>query len=856
MKKISHLTLIALRHSSKHPLQSLLLILGVALGVGMIIAIDLANSSASEAFTLSTNSIAGKATHQIVASADGVPSALYRSLRARLGWQEVAPVVTDLVILEEANQLPMTLLGVDPFAEPPFRSYLQWQNDEGSSGSLSLEALTRLLLEPNSVIISEDLAERFDFAVEEVITLKTKEGPKRVTIIGLVGAANEASRRALDGLILSDISTAQEVLGQVGYLSYIDLILSPSADIQPLLDILPNDVQIERKALRNETLDQMLSAFELNLSALSLLGLVVGMFLIYNTISFSVVQRRPVLGALRCLGVTRREIFGLVLSEALVLSAIGTMIGLGIGIILGRGLVGLVSRTINDLFFTATVQGVSLTVWTIYKGVVIGLGAGLIAAFVPAFEATTVPPSLTLKRSVGEARLQRLLSILSVSGLVLLGLGLLLLQQSQTSVVIGFAALFTILLGMALLTPWLTQLVMHLIQALMPPLGVIGLMAPRDILRSLSRTAVTIAALMVAVSVIIGVSIMITSFRGTVVAWLNDILIADIFISPANPSSPDGGQIPAEFVDELRTYPKVRQIGLLRGFEAISPAYGAVRVNAISPSPADDLRGFLWHEGTRAEAFTAFDSGAIFISEVFARREGLPVDAPSEIVLITASGAQTFRVVGVFYDYATPSGLMMMRLKTYQTHWADDGIFGVSLYLSPDTNVDEMLISLQDKFAGPYQLSLVSNRTIKEQALIVFDRTFTITSALRLLATVVAFIGVLSALMSLQLERTRELGTLRATGMTLRQLWSLTFLETGFIGLTAGLIAIPAGWVLSLVLIYVINLRSFGWSLQIQASGMTFLTAMLVALIASLLAGIYPSWRLSKLAIATALREE
>ncbi len=856
MRKISHLTLIALRHSSKHPFQSLLLILGVALGVGMIIAIDLANSSASEAFTLSTNRIAGKATHQIVASADGVPSPLYRTLRAALGLQDVAPVVTDLVILEEANQLPMTLLGVDPFAEPPFRSYLQTQNDDGSSGSLTLEALTRLLLEPNSVIISENLAERFDFAVEEVITLKTNDGPKRVTIIGLVSAANEASRRALDGLILSDISTAQEVLGQVGYLSYIDLILSPDADIQPILDILPNDMQIERKALRNETLDQMLAAFELNLSALSLLGLVVGMFLIYNTISFSVVQRRSVLGALRCLGVTRREIFGLVLTEALVLSAIGTMIGLGIGIILGRGLVGFVSRTINDLFFTTTVQGVSLTSWTIYKGVVIGLGAGLIAAFVPALEATTVPPSSTLIRSVGEARMQRLLSILSVSGLGLLGLGLLLLQLSQTSIVISFAALFAILLGMALLTPWLTQLVMHLIQALMPPLGIISLMAPRDILRSLSRTSVTIAALMVAVSVIIGVSIMITSFRGTVIAWLNDILTADIFISPANQSSPGGNQIPAEFVDQIRAYPNVRQIGLIRGFEAISPAYGAVRINAISPSPSDDLRGFLWHEGPRAEAFTAFDTGAIFISEVFARRQGLPVDAPTDIVLTTASGAQTFRVAGVFYDYASPSGLIMMRLKTYQTHWADDGISGVSLYLSPDTNVDDMLVKLQDKFAGPYQLSLVSNRTIKEQALVVFDRTFTITSALRLLATVVAFIGVLSALMSLQLERTRELGTLRATGMTLGQLWSLTFLETGLIGLTAGLIAIPAGWILALVLIYVINLRSFGWSLQMQVDGMTFLTAMLVALIASLLAGIYPSWRLNKLTIATALREE
>ena len=124
------------------------------------------------------------------------------------------------------------------------------------------------------------------------------------------------------------------------------------------------------------------------------------------------------------------------------------------------------------------------------------------------------------------------------------------------------------------------------------------------------------------------------------------------------------------------------------------------------------------------------------------------------------------------------------------------------------------------------------------------------------LSIIVAFIGVLSALMSLQLERARELGVLRATGMTIRQLWQLTLIETGLMGLIAGIVAIPTGYALAWILIYVINVRSFGWTLQMQLNPSYFVQAVLVALIAALLAGIYPAYRLGQMVIASALRQE
>lgn len=855
-KKPSSLTLIALRHTTKHPIQSLLLILGVALGVAMIVAIDLANGSASQAFALSTESLVGKATHQIIATPGDLPSALYRQLRVELGLTDVAPTVTGLVLLEEADQLPLQLLGIDPFAEPPFRNYLG-----DGAGGISFEALLSLLIEPNTILISQELGERYNLSPGDELTLLTGDRPQKVKLVGLLQAGDDMSRRALEGLVLADISTTQEVLGKVGRLSTIDLIVDDEAELQAIIDILPANAQLQQSSLRNETLNQMTAAFELNLSALSLLALIVGMFLIYNTISFSVVQRRPVLGILRCLGVTRREIFAMVLSEAMVLSLIGAVIGLGLGIGLGRGLVGLVTQTINDLFFTLTVQSVSVSPVTLYKGLVAGVAAGLLAAFLPALEATTVPPNSALKRSVEESRMQNLIPALTVLGGIMMLAGWLLLNYASHSLALSFTALFIILIGAALLTPAVTKGLMRLLQPFTRrSLGVVGVMAPRDINRALSRTSVTIAALMLAVTVIIGVSIMIDSFRNTVATWLDNILAADIYISPAGQTLRIEGEIDPAFIEEIQQQAEVAEVSLLRSVTVFGKDDQEIELRALSPEPDETQRPLLWAIGPPQEVFAAMDEGAVMVSEVFARRLGLPMTQPSELTLTTEKGPVPFRVVGIFYDYAVPElGYVLMRLQTYHAYWpGDTTISNVALFLKPEfaDQANPLAQALIDQFAAEYRLSISSNRGIKQNALEVFDRTFTITAALRLLATMVAFIGVLSALMSLQLERTRELGTLRANGMSLPQLWGKTLLETGLMGLTAGLIALPLGWLLAYILIHFINLRSFGWSLEMYLNPTIFGTALVVALLAALLAGIYPIFRLNQMEIATALREE
>jgi putative ABC transport system permease protein len=312
-------------------------------------------------------------------------------------------------------------------------------------------------------------------------------------------------------------------------------------------------------------------------------------------------------------------------------------------------------------------------------------------------------------------------------------------------------------------------------------------------------------------------------------------------------------------MEQVRQIDGITYVSLLREATVFSTGNDPVEIRAVSPQPNEARRPLLWGLARPEEVFAALDAGQVMVSEVFARRNNLPLNAPSTLTLITDTGPQSFQVAGIFYDYAAPElGYILMRLQTYQKFWQDRGISNVGLFLAPERvdQADAIAQNLQAQFAGQYALDIASNRGIKQGALEVFDRTFTITAALRLLATIVAFIGVLSALMSLQLERTRELGTLRANGMSAPQLWGKTMLETALMGLTAGLLAMPLGLILALILIYVINLRSFGWSLQLYLNPTIFITALGVALAAALLAGIYPIIRLNRLEIASALREE
>jgi len=847
------------RYVDRRLLQSLLFVAGIALGVAVGVAIDLANGAASRAFSLSVDSVTGRTTHQIVGSSGSVPTALYRALRVESGVQRAAPVIEATVRAESLGGRAFRLLGVDPFAEGPFRSYLTSDALAGADASAGA-ALFGFMTEPGAVLISRDLAAQEQLTPGDTITLRTRtRDAATVTVAGFLAVEQDGSDSALGDLIVADIATAQEIAGQPSALTRIDLILPEDADLSVIEARLPPGAALVRTATSNDALAQMTEAFELNLQALGLLALLIGVFLIYNTVTFSVVQRRPMIGILRAIGATRRQIFALILAEAVLLGFIGTVIGLGLGIVLGRSAVGLVAQTVNDLYFRVSVERVVVPPGTLLRGLLIGLGASVIAAIVPSLEATRTSPAGALRRSEVERRARRLLPALTLGALLLMGGGIGVLRIDTRDLVISFAGLFMVLIGGALLTPAALVVTMRLVGPGMGrAFGVLGRMAPRAITRSLSRTSVAVAALTLAVSAIVGVSVMISSFRGTVSDWLETTLGADIFISPF---AGEDGSVPVDIdpgiVARLEQVEGVVRVPTVRNTTAIAPDYPD-QPPANLTVPSEDItrkpRRFAWKriEGSYWDALRA---GQVIVSEPFAFRRGI-TPKHAQLTLLTDQGPHTFEVAGVYYDYTTDQGTVMIAREVYDRYWDDPYLSALALDLAPGVSVDDTLDTLRAATLVDTGLRAQSNRSLRAGALDVFDRTFAITVALRLLATLVAFIGILSALLALQLEHTRQYGVMRANGMTPRQLRVFTLLQTGLMGVVAGALALPLGIALAIILIEVINVRSFGWSMDLALSGQEFAQAFAVALGAALLAGVYPAWRLSHLVTAQALRSE
>jgi len=841
------LLLTGLRDLVRRPLHTGLMVLGVALGVGVVIAIDLANTSARRGFERSSEAVAGRATHHVLGGPSGLPQDVFRRIRLEAGVRRSTPVVEGYAVALDLERQPLRVLGLDPLSDAPFRAQL-------GSGSFADPGFARLLVDPRATVVGASLARRYGLRLGSPLRLQVQDRVETLRVHGIAHAAERDEAAALEGVVLLDVSAAQQLFRLGDRLSRVDLIAGP-AELARVGAVLPAGARIEAASEQAATLAQLTDAFALNLTALSMLALVVGMFLIYNTVLFSVVQRRTVLGTLRLLGVTPGQIFALVLIETAAASALGAVLGIGLGWALGQGAVQLVTRTINDLYYVVSVTGAPLTPRAVFLGLALGLAAGVLSAVPPALEAARVEPVEALRRSALEERTLRLLPRVAAAGLLLAATGGLALVYPTRSLVASFAGLFAVVLGLALQAPLATVLAMSALAPLTGRLaGTLGRLATRSVRRSVSRTGVAIAALAVAVSVTIGVGLMIQSFRATVVNWLELTLRADIFVSA--PSAGGARTNPALSPDVPAKLAAVPGIAWVEGFRStrVGSSLGEVNLAVADPRRARDTRLYRSAEGDPAEVWTRARAGAVIVTEPFAFRHRLPAHGAT-LVLDTDRGRRRFPVAGVFYDYATEQGTVFITRDVYERYWDDRALSSLGVHLAPGASVEEVAAGVRGALAGS-ALLVIPNRTLRAQALRIFDRTFAVTQALRLLAVVVAFVGVWSALMALQVERTRELATLTTLGLGQRQQWGLVLLETGLMGGVAGLLALPLGWLLALVLVDVINVRSFGWTMRLELDPWLFVQAFAISVGAAMLASVYPLLRLRRLPLAEALRQE
>ncbi len=824
-----------------HPWQAILSIVGIGLGVAVVLAIDIVNHSAERAFAWADRSLAGAASDTVLGGPAGLDETVYRVLRVDLGLAQAAPFIEGVVRHTATATRRFKLLGIDPLAPPT----------DAQPGTAAQDgAWLDLIGVPGSALADPRLVRELDIRLPHRIEVEHDGRSHAIMLIGTIPASRSLEASTLSVLI-TDIATAQTILGRLGKLSGIHLTLA-DAHRQRWLEILqnrvPNGATVVPNQARTRAMEELTRAFRVNLTALSLLALVVGGFLIYNTMLMSVIRRHREIGILQCLGVTGTELLRLVTMHALVLGVCGTVLGIGAGIALSHGLLDLVVRTINDLYFKLSVAAPQVGAFALVKSMALGLVVTGVAALAPAYEARRIGPARMLTRSDQERRFGGYTATGWWLGVGVMVAGAVLLGVPSRSLGVGFGGLFLIVLGFALTAPWLLN---HAARALERVtyvwMGGSGRVAARGISASLSRSGPAVTALSVAVAATVGVDIMIHSFRDTVDVWLRNYLRADLYVSAPDASA---AGIDPGLVAQVRAVNNVRTVTLGRWTTLVTSGLPinlfAVEVDRYAFS------NFQLKSGRPEDAWPVFDSeDTVIVSETFAYRHTL---GPGDwLTLPTQHGPHRFRVSGVFYDYGTSGGVVVMSRRVYLRHWDDPAITSFAVYVQHPDRLAGTADALE-RLLAETALPMRSNRALRRLSLEIFDRTFTITAVLRWLMMVIAGIGVFSALTAIQLERAREFGILRALGFTPRGIAGVVTAETGLMGFIAGVLAVPLGLALALALIWVINRRAFGWTMQFSADFESLASGLALAVGAGIAAGAYPAVSLARARLTDVLR--
>jgi putative ABC transport system permease protein len=602
---------------------------------------------------------------------------------------------------------------------------------------------------------------------------------------------------------------------------------------------------------RDKEMATMLAAFQLNLTAMSLVSLIVGMFLIFNSVGATVVRRRTEIAVLRACGATRLEVRALFLGGALVDALIGSALGVALAPALARLASPAMAASISSLYEIIRLDHLALNPGQAVAAFGVGLASALIAAWAPASEAARSDPARILHPGAA----LELSSPLRWSGLVAsavllaASVGLSFWTLHGGSNLLGFAAAGAVLGGFSLLVPWLTAAVGGCFRHS----GRLLKMAADHLVRSLHRNTVTVAALAAAVAMTISVTVMIHSFRASVQRWIEHTLIADLYVAPAandivglQAFLPEDAAVWAGTLSGVESTATFREVPLR--FRDTATA-----LTVIEGKGRGDLE-FL--ESSGAEARADFASGrAVAVSESFSTRFG--VKAGDSITLPTPGGEHAFSVSGVYRDFSRDSGAVMMTRELFRRHWPnDERIHSLALKLTPDADPEAVAEAFRTHFGNDGQFVIYDNASLRARVFEIFDQTFAVTSILRAIAIVVAVAGVLFSFSVLVIEREREIGVLRALGASKFQVSALFLTEAVLLGLTASLSGLVSGSALSVILTSVINKAFFGWTIELTFPVPTLAATPLWLIPAVLVAALLPAWRAAGIRPAQAVRFE
>ena len=816
------------RPALQEPFRTALTVFCVSIGVAVVVAIDIAGEASAGSFRSSMETLQGSASYE-VRQVGGVPESVLSGLVGLRQPLRFYPRVEGYATLHSTGER-IPLFGVDLLGDESLRERVEQEAIElpELAGARPVWVSPSIGVPPGDrveVLVGDRLEE---FEVRGVLTDTSFQS------------------ESLGSMILMDIALAQRTLGKIGLLDRI-YVRTPEGDapdwLAAIREHVPEPATVDPVGVSSRQNRKLLRSFRWNLRILSYIALIVGAFLVYNTISVSVVRRRHLIGLARALGMPAWMVRAGFLAEGAMFGAIGTCLGLLLGRAMALGAVELMGRTVESLYVSSTPGEIEVRGWTVMIAAAAGLGVSTASAWWPSREAAAVPPSEAMAR----ARLDY--QTLSSSGLwagrglacAVVSVGLCLLPPWERIPYAAYVAAIGMIASVTMLIPWVAVRAIRVVsRPLLRAFGVAPMLGARILAGSVTRTAVIVAALSTATAMMVSVAIMVGSMKETLLVWMDSQLQADLYVQPeGRPGAWDAPTMDGTVADAIAALPVVRAIDRFRSYPI---SYGGLPATLALADfevlGAESRMRMLEGPPIAAVAERVKQTRSVIVSEAFSSKHG--VHAGDTVELPIGGGSESFEVAAVYYDYSSERGFVIGHRGILKEFLPDERLTSLAVYLDADADMEAARSDVIRAVSG-LEVRVSRNRELRERAIVVFDRTFAITYALEVLAVFVAILGMAGALLTLVIDRRAELGVLRAVGGSRYQVRSLVLAQAGILGLLSNLIGFGLGCALSVVLVKVINKQSFGWTIQFHWPVALLALAITAIFGASLLAGLYPA---------------
>ena len=807
-------TWFSLRHLRGHVGRALIVVLGIALGAAVFTSVRISVHASLASFSRSMEFFAGAAEQVLVRPGGYVSEAVLPILLRHPAVSRVSPLLTTYVRPTQDRRDSFLLIGIDPILDRSFRA---WRISGGEAGRRDRWA--DLIREPHTVILSEPLARELGVAPGGWVDLEHTRGTHAFRVLDTL--VPEGLARVEGGRVaITDIATFQEFTGLLGVVDRVDLIFKPGtgpAQLDELVAVLPETLELRSPSAARDSGTAMIRAYQLNLSVLSFASLFVGMFLVYSLVALNAAARRRELAVMRSLGASPRLLFRLFLAEGALFGLAGWLVAIPLGTLMVRYLLHTVSQTISTLFVRVQPESLALSPWEVLLSFGVTVSVSVLAAWQPAREAMGVAPKEAMEMSLSGAPGRRSAARLALPALACIAacVPLSLLPGTLGVPLPGYLAILLLFVGFSLLAPWMLQGMGRLLApGLRRAAGAPAYLAGRYVWASGARTSVSVGALITAVALFTALVIMIHSFRHTVELWVQQTVSGDLFVTNKMGQvnrfrfpipdevvaglrrlSPEADHVPS------RRYPLTRD-GFPYEFEALGMQ--------------TFLRhgGFVWLKGDPETVRPMLERGdGVLVSEVFANRTGLSV---GETFSAWIEGSHVeLPVLGVVRDYRTDGGIVFYSWGRFKERFHDPKWSGVRFYFKDRSqDVEAQVMRLRNEIVRRYgdRLDMIGGRDLRESVLKIFDETFAVTTVLLVIALAVAALGITTTLSVLVLERSRQLNTMAAVGASFGQIRAMIFWEAAFLVAAGEVAGLACGFILSYLLVYVINRQSFGWT--------------------------------------------